>query len=91
MPFQISLNRRRKLGFALMIGCFAMLVWAAQLIRGIKPAEHKRALLIMIWMLAGITGLIIGMVLVLAGKAPRRSTMQDESLPEPLIKTSDSQ
>lgn len=69
----ICLNRRRKIAVALMLSCFIMLCIAAQMMRGMKPAEHTRGLLLMVWMLAGITGMIAGMVLLLAGKAPHRS------------------
>ncbi|MGI8905911.1 MAG: hypothetical protein ACR2IE_05405 [Candidatus Sumerlaeaceae bacterium] len=73
-----KLNRRRWIGIALLLGCFGMLCVAAQLLRGIKPAEHLRGLLLMTWMLVGISGMITGMVLVLAGKNPRWSIQDSE-------------
>jgi hypothetical protein len=71
------MNRRRKIALALMVVCFGMICLAAKMLVGIKPAEHARGLLLMTWMLLCITGMIAGMVLLLAGKAPRRSVRQE--------------
>lgn len=75
---KLGFNRRRWTALALLLGCFAMICVAAMLLRGIKPKEHARGLLLMVWMLACITGMIIGMVMMLAGRAPRRS-LRDEA------------